>query len=149
MLDHRIFSDHAIIMFDLNLEACASPWLPECVGHLPPEALVLLLLDDGQNSTGSLLILLVPGGGQPIVQMLPMVIFPVFPELITFSDTYLQTVVYVLDGQGEGDRDVALPSGPLEVALITDLASVISHKQAVDLGLAYPQGCLRGEGNSS
>ena len=136
-------------MFDLNLEACASPWLPECVGHLPPEALVLLLLDDGQNSTGSLLILLVPGGGQPIVQMLPMVIFPVFPELITFSDTYLQTVVCVLAGQGQGVQDVAPLYCLLEIASITDLASVISQQRAVDLGLAYPQGCLRGEGNSS
>ncbi len=84
--------------YSLTAPLACSAWT---VKHAPPLGFpseVLFVLDDGKDLLGSLFILLLLGGVQMVVKMLPTVIFPVLPEIIAFANASLQAEVYLLNG---------------------------------------------------
>ena len=56
------------------------------------------MLYDGQDLLGGLFVLLLLGGVQTVVEMLPTVVSSVLPEILAFADASLQAEVYLLYG---------------------------------------------------
>jgi hypothetical protein len=76
-----------------------------------------------------------------VLQVFPLIILSVLPEVFALTNTGLETEEDLLDGEREGVRDVTASGRSFQVALVPDSASMELEQGSVDLGSPNPEGC--------
>ena len=81
--------------------------------------------------------------------MLLPILFTVLPKIITLLDTYLDSLKDILDGNRKAVKNPAPPSGPFEVAPITNESSMIPKERPINLRSTNPESGFWGERDAS